>query len=86
MNSFPASPVLWRPYFWDYPCNYRYYLIRLSFFFSSPKAKDLVEVLTEAKQVVNPKLTEMVMCGGFNRNANKGRYGGSFGGRGRGGK
>ena len=28
----------------------------------------------------------MVMCGGFNRNANKGRYGGSFGGRGRGGK
>ena len=54
-------------------------------FFSSPKAKDLVEVLSEAKQVVNPKLTEMVMCGGFNRNANK-RYGGSsFGGRGRGG-
>merc|ERR1711879_802028 len=39
----------------------------------------------EAKQVVNPKLTEMVMCGGFNRNANKGRYGGSFGGRVRGG-
>ena len=56
------------------------------FLFSSPKAKDLVEVLTEAKQVVNPKLTEMVMCGGFNRNANQGRYGGSFGGRGRGGK
>ena len=59
---------------------------KIFFHFSSPKAKDLVEVLTEAKQVVNPKLTEMVMCGGFNRNANKGRYGGSFGGRGRGGK
>ena len=53
--------------------------------FSSPKAKDLVEVLTEAKQVVNPKLTEMVMCGGFNRFANKG-YGRSFGGRGGGGR
>jgi len=85
---------------YDYPNNSEDYIHRIgrtgrrnntgtayTFFTSSnsPKAKDLVEVLTEAKQVVNPKLTEMVMCGGFNRNANKGRYGGSFGGRGRGG-
>jgi len=45
---------------------------------NSPKAKDLVDVLTEAKQVVNPKLQEMAQCSGFNRRA--GRYGSSFGG------
>lgn len=45
---------------------------------NSPKAKDLVSVLVEAKQVVNPKLQEMAQCSGFNRRANG--YGRSFGG------
>ena len=45
---------------------------------NSAKAKDLVDVLTEAKQVVNPKLQEMAQCSGFNRRA--GRYGGYGGG------
>jgi superfamily II DNA/RNA helicase len=47
---------------------------------NSAKAKDLVSVLTEAKQVVNPKLQEMAQCSGFNRRA--GGYGRSFGGGG----
>lgn len=51
---------------------------------NSPKAKDLVSVLTEAKQVVNPKLQEMAQCSGFNRRA--GNYGRSFGGYGGGGR
>merc|ERR1711874_610623 len=44
---------------------------------NAPKARDLVSVLTEAKQVVNPKLQELV---GF-----RGRGGGGRGGRGGGG-
>jgi superfamily II DNA/RNA helicase len=60
---------------------------------NSIKAKDLVEVLTEAKQVVNPKLVELAQCSGFNRRAGGGRFyggrgggygGGRGGGRGRG--
>jgi superfamily II DNA/RNA helicase len=55
---------------------------------NSAKAKDLVEVLVEAKQVVNPKLQELAQCSGFNRRAGGGgrggggnRYGGGrFGG------
>merc|ERR1719480_574542 len=31
------------------------------------KAKDLINVLSEAKQVVNPKLQEIAQCSGFNR-------------------
>merc|ERR1719340_129517 len=54
------------------------------------KARDLVEVLQEAKQVVNPKLLELAQCGnGF---GGRSRYGGgggrggrSYGGRGGGG-
>ena len=51
------------------------------------KAKDLVDVLSEAKQVVNPKLVELAQCSGFggrNRYGGGGR-GGRFGGGGRGG-
>ena len=50
---------------------------------NSAKAKDLMDVLTEAKQVVNPKLQEMAQCSGFNRRAGgggSGRYGGGGGG------
>ncbi|QQP38305.1 Putative ATPdependent RNA helicase DDX5like, partial [Caligus rogercresseyi] len=36
---------------------------------NSAKAKDLVDVLLEAKQVVNPKLQELAQCSGFNRRA-----------------
>merc|ERR1712025_986336 len=58
---------------------------------NAPKARDLVSVLTEAKQVVNPKLQELVgfrgrgggggrgMGGG--RGGGGGRYGGGGGGR-----
>ena len=50
------------------------------------KAKDLINVLTEAKQVVNPKLQEIAQCAGFNRRAGRGgggggRFGGGGGGR-----
>lgn len=45
------------------------------------KAKDLVEVLTEAKQVVNPKLNELSLIGGFHGRSYGGR-GGRGGGRG----
>ena len=52
------------------------------------KARDLVEVLTEAKQVVNPKLLELAQCGGGfggrSRYGGGGRGGRSYGG-GRGG-
>merc|ERR1711902_319131 len=46
---------------------------------NAPKAKDLVSVLSEAKQVVNPKLTELVGFRG-GRGAG-GRHGGGGGGR-----
>merc|ERR1739838_1145092 len=55
---------------------------------NAPKARDLVEVLTEAKQVVNPKLLELAQCGGGfggrSRYGGGGRGGRSYGG-GRGG-
>merc|ERR1719219_2074966 len=46
------------------------------------KAKDLISVLTEAKQVVNPKLQEIAQCSGFyKRSGGGGRGGGrNFGG------
>merc|ERR1711994_1064928 len=58
---------------------------------NAPKAKDLVSVLTEAKQVVNPKLQELVSFrggrgGGGGRSGGRGgggRYGGGGGGGGR---
>ena len=40
---------------------------------NAPKARDLVAVLTEAKQVVNPKLAELVGRGGGGGSS---RYGG----------
>merc|ERR1712203_157603 len=50
---------------------------------NSAKAKDLVGVLTEAKQVVNPKLQELAHCAGFgSRNRGFNRYGGGRGGGG----
>jgi len=56
---------------------------------NAPKAKDLIEVLKEANQVVNPKLYEMVESAKFmgrnkGRGGGGGRWGGSSGG-GRGG-
>ena len=44
---------------------------------NAPKARDLIHVLTEAKQVVNPKLQELTSRGG----GGGGRYGGGGGGR-----
>ena len=51
---------------------------------NAPKAKDLVSVLSEAKQVVNPKLTELVGFRGRGGGGG-GRYGGGGGGGRRGG-
>merc|ERR1712021_144250 len=42
------------------------------------KAKDLISVLSEAKQVVNPKLQEIAQCSGFYKRSG-GRGGGSGG-------
>merc|ERR1719187_615624 len=47
---------------------------------NSAKARDLVDVLSEAKQVVNPKLQELPQCSGFGKRGG-GRYGGGGGGR-----
>ena len=44
---------------------------------NAPKAKDLVSVLSEAKQVVNPKLAELV--GARGRGGGGGRFGGGGG-------
>lgn len=78
---------------YDYPNNSEDYIHRIgrtgrrntsgtayTFFTSknSPKAKDLVSVLKEAKQVVNPQLEAMAFSGGYRGN----RYGGGGGGRG----
>jgi len=48
---------------------------------NGPKARDLIQVLTEAKQVVNPKLQELT-AGGFRGRGGGGggRYGGGGGG------
>jgi ATP-dependent RNA helicase DDX5/DBP2 len=49
---------------------------------NAPKARDLISVLTEAKQVVNPKLQELT-AGGFRKGGGGGgRYGGGGGGGG----
>ena len=50
---------------------------------NAPKAKDLVSVLAEAKQVVNPKLQELVS---FRGGRGGGGGGGRSGGRGGGGR
>lgn len=53
---------------------------------NAPKARDLVAVLTEAKQVVNPKLQELTNRGGYGGRSRYGGGGGGYGGgRGRGG-
>jgi hypothetical protein len=58
---------------------------------SSPDAKqarDLVTILTEAKQQVDPRLAEMARFGGGGGGSGGGRWGGrgrGYGGRGRGG-
>ena len=46
---------------------------------NAPKAKDLVDVLAEAKQVINPKLQELSMCGSFGGRSRGPRYGGGGG-------
>jgi uncharacterized membrane protein YgcG len=48
----------------------------------SKQARDLITILTEAKQQVDPRLAEMVRYGG---GGGGGRWGGRGGGRGRGG-
>ena len=57
---------------------------------NAPKARDLVSVLTEAKQVVNPKLQELVgfrgRGGGGGRGGGRGGGGGRYGGGGGGGR
>merc|ERR1712130_1010180 len=50
---------------------------------NGPKAKDLVAVLTEAKQVVNPKLQELVGFRGRGGGGGRGMGGGRGGGGGR---
>ena len=56
---------------------------------NGPKAKDLIEVLQEAKQVVNPRLQELAYSGfgkpGRNRYGGGGGGGRGYGGGGRGG-
>ena len=52
---------------------------------NAPKAKDLIEVLLEAKQVVNPKLQELAQSGGRYGGGRSRGYGGGGGGGGRGG-
>ena len=47
------------------------------------KAADLVEVLSEAKQVVNPKLQELAQGSRYGRGGGGGRYGGGRSGGGR---
>merc|ERR1712029_1023263 len=82
---------------YDYPNNSEDYIHRIgrtgrkdrtgtayTLFTSSnaPKAKDLVDVLSEAKQVINPKLQELAMCGGgWGRKRSYGGGGGGGGGR-----
>merc|ERR1712226_899405 len=53
---------------------------------NAPKARDLVNVLTEAKQVVNPKLAELVGRGGGGGGGRWRDGGGGGGGRGGGGR
>lgn len=57
------------------------------FFLDSKQARDLVTILTEAKQQIDPRLAEMVRYsgggGGGGRWGGRGR--GGWGGRGRGG-
>merc|ERR1740129_232503 len=48
---------------------------------NAPKAKDLVSVLSEAKQVVNPKLQELSSFRGRGGGGGGGRYGGGGSGR-----
>jgi len=50
---------------------------------NAPKARDLVAVLTEAKQVVNPKLQELTSRGGYGGRSNFRSGGGGRGGGGR---
>lgn len=49
---------------------------------NAPKAKDLIDVLKEANQVVNPKLYEMMESAKFMGRSKGGRWGGSSGGGG----
>ena len=53
----------------------------------SKQARDLVTILTEAKQQIDPRLAEMVRYsgGGGGGRGGYGRWGGRGGGRGRGG-
>lgn len=52
---------------------------RLNFGLDSKQARDLVQVLTESKQQIDPRLHEMAR---FSGGGSGGRYGGGRGGRG----
>lgn len=58
----------------------------LTFLSDSKQARDLVNVLREAKQQIDPRLAEMVRYGGGGGGRGRGgRWGGGRGGRGGGG-
>ncbi|XP_071964847.1 probable ATP-dependent RNA helicase DDX5 isoform X2 [Antedon mediterranea] len=87
---------------YDYPNNSEDYVHRIGrtarsnltgtayTFFTASNAKqanDLIGVLSEAKQQVNPRLMELAQCArGFGKGRSRYRNGGSFGGGGRGGR
>lgn len=54
---------------------------KLTFSIDAKQARDLVAILTESKQQIDPRLAEMVRYGG---GGGGGRWGGRGGGRGRG--
>ncbi|KAL2012653.1 hypothetical protein VTN00DRAFT_178 [Thermoascus crustaceus] len=85
---------------YDYPNNSEDYVHRIGrtgragakgtaiTFFTTDNAKqarDLVTILTEAKQQIDPRLAEMARYGGGGGGGGHGRWGGRGGGRGRGG-
>lgn len=74
----PSSPLTVR--FHSYPLSSLTKLLLTFDFPDAKQARDLVNVLREAKQYIDPKLEEMVRYGGH---GGGGRWGG--GGRGRGG-
>ncbi|KAJ6262812.1 ATP-dependent RNA helicase dbp2 [Drechslerella dactyloides] len=49
---------------------------------NAKQARDLVTVLTEAKQQIDPRLSDMARGPGYGGGASRGRWGGSRGGRG----
>ena len=63
----------------DSMCSYPKHLVIYLHFLDQKQARDLVAVLTEAKQQIDPRLVEMTRYGG---GGGGGRYGGGGGYRG----